>query len=219
MYDLNDKEFDHKFRVDVTDPSGGFSPGALQVGIDDSSLELQQKLDIEYEALCADRRFLREFVFPIHNMTIEHALPVNLLRVIQSASQIFHIDRRKASDLEPAYIIDSVQTTCRTQLSISVCTFARRVLEEFHLTREAFDWVLGEIEMKFNQSVAHPGEMCGTLASQSIGEPATQMTLNTFHYAGVSSKNVTLGVPRLKEIINVYLRRYPVVSYFYRYNR
>ena len=48
-----------------------------------------------------------------------------------------------------------------------------------------------------------PGEMCGTLAAQSIGEPATQMTLNTFHYAGVSSKNVTLGVPRLKEIINV----------------
>jgi DNA-directed RNA polymerase II subunit RPB1 len=41
------------------------------------------------------------------------------------------------------------------------------------------------------------------IAAQSIGEPATQMTLNTFHYAGVSSKNVTLGVPRLKEIINV----------------
>jgi DNA-directed RNA polymerase II subunit RPB1 len=76
-------------------------------------------------------------------------------------------------------------------------------LEKFHLTREAFDWVLGEVEAKFNQSVVHPGEMCGTLAAQSIGEPATQMTLNTFHYAGVSSKNVTLGVPRLKEIINV----------------
>ncbi|KAG1728120.1 hypothetical protein EDB19DRAFT_1913942 [Suillus lakei] len=77
----------------------------------------------------------------------------------------------------------------------------RRVLEQFHLTREAFDWVLGEVEAKFNQSLVNPGEMCGTLAAQSIGEPATQMTLNTFHYAGVSSKNVTLGVLRLKEII------------------
>ena len=47
------------------------------------------------------------------------------------------------------------------------------------------------------------GEVVGALAAQSVGEPATQMTLNTFHYAGVSSKNVTLGVPRLKEIINV----------------
>jgi DNA-directed RNA polymerase II subunit RPB1 len=52
-------------------------------------------------------------------------------------------------------------------------------------------------------SIVAPGEMVGTIAAQSIGEPATQMTLNTFHYAGVSSKNVTLGVPRLKEIINV----------------
>ena len=50
---------------------------------------------------------------------------------------------------------------------------------------------------------AKPGEMVGALAAQSLGEPATQMTLNTFHYAGVSAKNVTLGVPRLKEIINV----------------
>lgn len=50
---------------------------------------------------------------------------------------------------------------------------------------------------------AHPGEMVGALAAQSLGEPATQMTLNTFHYAGVSAKNVTLGVPRLKEIINI----------------
>lgn len=49
----------------------------------------------------------------------------------------------------------------------------------------------------------HPGEMVGALAAQSLGEPATQMTLNTFHYAGVSAKNVTLGVPRLKEIINI----------------
>jgi len=43
--------------------------------------------------------------------------------------------------------------------------------------------------------------MVGALAAQSLGEPATQMTLNTFHFAGVSSKNVTLGVPRLKVIL------------------
>jgi DNA-directed RNA polymerase II subunit RPB1 len=45
--------------------------------------------------------------------------------------------------------------------------------------------------------------MVGSVAANSIGEPATQMTLNTFHNAGISSKNVTLGVPRLKEVINV----------------
>ena len=53
------------------------------------------------------------------------------------------------------------------------------------------------------QAMAFPGEMVGTVAAQSIGEPTTQMTLNTFHYAGVSAKNVTLGVPRLTEIMNI----------------
>jgi DNA-directed RNA polymerase II subunit RPB1 len=45
--------------------------------------------------------------------------------------------------------------------------------------------------------------MVGSIGAQSMGEPATQMTLNTFHSAGISSKNVTLGVPRLKEVINI----------------
>ena len=45
--------------------------------------------------------------------------------------------------------------------------------------------------------------MVGSIAAQSMGEPATQMTLNTFHSAGIASMNVTLGVPRLKEVINV----------------
>ncbi|KAE8707153.1 DNA-directed RNA polymerase II subunit RPB1 isoform 4 [Hibiscus syriacus] len=58
-------------------------------------------------------------------------------------------------------------------------------------------------ESRFLQSLVAAGDMIGCAAAQSIGEPATQMTLNTFHYAGVSTKNVTLGVPRLREIINV----------------
>ena len=57
----------------------------------------------------------------------------------------------------------------------------------------------------------------GALATQSLGEPATQMTLNTFHYAGVSAKNVTLSVPRLKEIINVSKRpKTPSLTIFLR---
>ncbi|KAI0809109.1 beta and beta-prime subunits of DNA dependent RNA-polymerase [Irpex lacteus] len=224
-YALNNREFEHDFRVDVTDPAGGFLPGTLQAGLDDSSLELQAKLDEEFAQLSEDRRLLREFVFPNSDPTTPRYLPVNLQRIVQNAVQIFHIDKRKPSDLEPAYIIDSVRELCdrlvvvRGNDPLSVegqanatlmfrmhirGTFAsRRVLERYHLNREAFEWVLGEVESKFNQSLVHPGEMCGTLAAQSIGEPATQMTLNTFHYAGVSSKNVTLGVPRLKEIINV----------------
>jgi len=59
------------------------------------------------------------------------------------------------------------------------------------------------IREKFLSAIVHAGEMVGSIGAQSMGEPATQMTLNTFHNAGISSKNVTLGVPRLKEVINV----------------
>ena len=48
----------------------------------------------------------------------------------------------------------------------------------------------------------HTGSTVGAVGAQSIGEPGTQMTLKTFHFAGVASMNVTLGVPRIKEIIN-----------------
>jgi DNA-directed RNA polymerase I subunit RPA1 len=52
--------------------------------------------------------------------------------------------------------------------------------------------------LKYLYCMIQPGECVGCTGAQSIGEPSTQMTLNTFHLAGVSDKNVTLGVPRLQ---------------------
>ncbi|TPX13246.1 uncharacterized protein E0L32_006446 [Thyridium curvatum] len=54
---------------------------------------------------------------------------------------------------------------------------------------------------KYLRSLVEPGEAIGIVAGQSVGEPSTQMTLNTFHLAGHSAKNVTLGIPRLREIL------------------
>lgn len=55
---------------------------------------------------------------------------------------------------------------------------------------------------KYVKARIEPGSTVGAVGAQSIGEPGTQMTLKTFHFAGVASMNVTLGVPRIKEIIN-----------------
>ncbi|CAD2101559.1 DNA-directed RNA polymerase III subunit RPC1, putative [Plasmodium vinckei brucechwatti] len=55
---------------------------------------------------------------------------------------------------------------------------------------------------KYFKYISSPGDAVGSISAQSIGEPGTQMTLKTFHFAGVASMNVTLGVPRIKEIIN-----------------
>ncbi|KAK8093599.1 hypothetical protein PG997_000284 [Apiospora hydei] len=57
------------------------------------------------------------------------------------------------------------------------------------------------LHTKYLNSLVEPGEAVGIVAGQSVGEPSTQMTLNTFHLAGHSAKNVTLGIPRLREIL------------------
>ena len=55
--------------------------------------------------------------------------------------------------------------------------------------------------IKYFNSLIQPGECVGPIAAQSVGEPSTQMTLNTFHLAGHGGANVTLGIPRLREIL------------------
>ena len=166
-----------------------------------------------------------ELCSPLQEIFPQTALPVNLSRLIWNAQKIFHIDTRGQTDLHPLKVVEGVRELAdkliivhgedelsrqaqknatllfKSLLRSVLCT--KKMAEEHKLNLEAFEWVLGEIEAKFQQAQVQPGEMVGALAAQSLGEPATQMTLNTFHFAGVSAKNVTLGVPRLKEIINV----------------
>lgn len=76
------------------------------------------------------------------------------------------------------------------------------VRKRFH--RKGLILLLETIVMKYKQALVHPGEMVGVIAGQSIGEPTTQLTLNTFHLSGVASKsNVTRGVPRIEEILRL----------------
>lgn len=75
----------------------------------------------------------------------------------------------------------------------------RRVLHlQKHKDRSEFKDLM---KLNFISSCAEPGEPVGVLAAQSVGEPSTQMTLNTFHFAGRGEMNVTLGIPRLREIL------------------
>nr|WP_052884828.1 DNA-directed RNA polymerase subunit A'' [Infirmifilum uzonense] len=78
---------------------------------------------------------------------------------------------------------------------------------EYKLTRGEALQVLEEAVRRYLSSLVAPGEAVGMVAAQSLGEPATQMTLRTFHFAGVRELNVTLGLPRLIEIVD--LRREP----------
>lgn len=72
----------------------------------------------------------------------------------------------------------------------------------FTLTSSQFNTFLTRVWYQYKKAMITPGEAVGAVCAQSIGEPGTQMTLKTFHFAGVASMNITLGVPRIKEIIN-----------------
>ena len=71
-----------------------------------------------------------------------------------------------------------------------------------HLSDDELDMLIGELKTAYERAHVEAGEAVGTVAAQSVGEPGTQMTMRTFHYAGVMELNVTLGLPRLIEIVD-----------------
>lgn len=75
-------------------------------------------------------------------------------------------------------------------------------LAEVEVTSEEFEAIARQVVEDFDRSQVVPCEAVGVVAAQSIGEPGTQMTMRTFHYAGVAEINVTLGLPRLIEIVD-----------------
>ena len=183
----------------------------------------------EIKQILRDRDELRQFI--LKNGDDQIHVPVNISRLIMNCEQEFSLKKNSLTKLSPSYVIEQVNKLTkeltvypgRTIINNSTSFFheanenstilfkiylrselsSKRIIQQERMTQDSFDWLLGEIKSKFESSLVHPGEAVGPIAAHSLGEPATQMTLNTFHFAGVSSKNVTLGVPRLKEVINV----------------
>lgn len=88
-------------------------------------------------------------------------------------------------------------------LPISLKDALRSGLEEAEkVTEEQFEAIVREVVEDYEHARVEPCEAVGVVAAQSIGEPGTQMTMRTFHYAGVAEINVTLGLPRLIEIVD-----------------
>ena len=75
-------------------------------------------------------------------------------------------------------------------------------LKGAQLSVEQMDEIVSMVDSDYRHSLVEPCEAVGVVAAQSIGEPGTQMTMRTFHYAGVAEINVTLGLPRLIEIVD-----------------
>ena len=97
--------------------------------------------------------------------------------------------------------IDALDLPYRTREDLKASLAGREI------TREQFERIVEMVSKEYQKSRIEPCEAVGVVAAQSIGEPGTQMTMRTFHYAGVAEINVTLGLPRLIEIMDA--RREP----------
>jgi DNA-directed RNA polymerase II subunit RPB1 len=163
------------------------------------------------EQVRADQKMVVEGVFRSGNQG-QMFSAVNLDRLLLNMKIKFGLNDQVKTNLTPLRVLAGIEAVLdKTQrfhkmwaalLRYTMSPLKMIVKERF--TESAFDTLCEVLVTKNWQAWVQPGEQVGIIAAQSIGEPSTQMTLNTFHLAGVASKsNVTRGVPRLKELLKV----------------
>ena len=94
----------------------------------------------------------------------------------------------------PVAIGNSIKSNLRIQI--------REQLQDLKVYPSIVPFIIKEMRKQYHTTLAAPGEMVGIIGAQSIGERQTQMTLNTFHRAGLVSATVVTGVPRFTELLN-----------------
>jgi len=140
-------------------------------------------------------------------------LPVNLRRILKDRYGRHCGSRDAGLSLKPAFAairdvciwvkdVMGHEGTAAFRLAI-LCELAPKNLAYYGLTNDDVAAICAMIKDKYLMSMAQTGEMVGIVAAQSVGEPTTQMTLNTFHLAGQGSKKLNFGVPRFLEIVNM----------------
>ncbi|HDL15899.1 MAG TPA: DNA-directed RNA polymerase subunit A'', partial [Euryarchaeota archaeon] len=98
--------------------------------------------------------------------------------------------------------IDERLMELKEEIPLKMYNDLNRELSKVKITEEALENILKDVLRRYRYAEVEPGEAVGILAAQSMGEPSTQMTMRTFHYAGVAELNVTLGLPRIIEIVD-----------------
>jgi len=117
-------------------------------------------------------------------------------------------EEKKAAGRDNASRIQEIATReIGAPLPASVIAELKAKLQSLRLSGSDATKVVKEVARRFRHAEVDAHESVGIVAAQSIGEPGTQMTLRTFHYAGVAEMNVTLGLPRLIELVDA--RRVP----------
>lgn len=178
--------------------------------------ENEKILKNEWKQLMKDRDDLRNKYFAHEDDTSKILTPVNIKRLIHHMINQFKIKKYGKTDMTPLECYNMIQETVEyvsnyrvdNDFSPLIKIFIRsnlttlQCMYKFRFTSAIMRLLIDTIKRKILDAIVNPGEMVGIISAQSIGEPMTQMTLNTFHFSGLGSKSVltTAGVPRIKEI-------------------
>jgi DNA-directed RNA polymerase II subunit RPB1 len=145
-------------------------------------------------------------------------LPVSFVHIIGNVHGQLDLNANMMVDITPLEAFELIEEYYQKIVNYNVYLRPNRLFEIIYFyylnpkelllykrfNRKGLVLLLETILLKFKQAIVHPGEMVGIIAAQSVGEPTTQLTLNTFHNTGVASKsNVTRGVPRIEEILRL----------------
>ena len=144
-------------------------------------------------------------------------MPVCFTHIINNVQGMQNITKNSMVDITPIDVYDMIEDKYKeleslhyvqpTELFKAMYYYylsPKELLVVKRFNKKALTILLDTIVLMYKRAIVAPGEMVGMIAAQSIGEPTTQLTLNTFHSAGVASKsNVTRGVPRIEEILSL----------------
>jgi len=132
----------------------------------------------------------------------DHGEAFNIIRLTESQTIID--SGKKASKEEISQLAKKYTKTFNPRLR----NIVTKALEDAKLSKDGIEKVCKKGLDLYNKAKVEPGQAVGIVTAQSIGEPGTQMTLRTFHFAGIRERNVTLGLPRLIELVDA--RKKPV---------
>ena len=178
--------------------------------------ELEMKTKYYTDMMIAKRDEIVKNVFKMRDNKNVH-LPVCFIHIINNVQGMQHITKNSMVDITPLDVYDMIEDTYKileglyyappTELFKAMYYYylsPKELLVIKRFNKKALTVLLETITLMYKRALVAPGEMVGMIAAQSIGEPTTQLTLNTFHSAGVASKsNVTRGVPRIEEILSL----------------
>ena len=156
------------------------------------------------DEILADREMLVRNVFRFRKND-QVLAPVNLKRLVASYANGY----ATKTDLTPEHVVAGIgsfiaefPTNKLFHALLRYYLAPKKSILVHRLTEVLFDELMADVRFRYLKAMVHAGEMVGALSAQSIGEPTTQLTLNTFHSAGTAKANATSGVPRIEELLS-----------------